>query len=139
MCLKFPLSPYIMLRTYNIVWRKFCSLFLNIVKKGEEGRNIKLYKAFFPIIFFTDFSSSWKKKRLNPELEIVAGNWTFPTQKWKPPVVWNFDLPTIPGNIVIFNPRVTSRLYNFKVIVILYYDFCFLLPMSSLIRLMLLA
>ena len=41
MCLKFPLSPYIMLRTNNIAWCNFCSLFLNIVKrgKGRETQN----------------------------------------------------------------------------------------------------
>ena len=41
MCLKFPLSPYTMLRIDNIAWRKFCSLLLNIVKrgKGRETQN----------------------------------------------------------------------------------------------------
>ena len=36
-CLKFALSPYTMLRTNNIDWRKLYSLFLNIVK-GRKGR-----------------------------------------------------------------------------------------------------
>ena len=35
MCLKFPLSSYTMLRTHRIAWLKFCSLFLNIVKRGK--------------------------------------------------------------------------------------------------------
>ena len=38
--LKFPLSPYIMLRTHNTAWRKLHSLFLNIVKRGK-GRETK--------------------------------------------------------------------------------------------------
>ena len=33
--LKFPLYPYTMLQTDNIAWCKFCSLFLNIVKRGK--------------------------------------------------------------------------------------------------------
>ena len=28
--------PYTMLKTDNIAWRNFCSMFLNIVKKGKE-------------------------------------------------------------------------------------------------------
>ena len=38
---KNPPSPHTMLRTHNIAWRKFCSLFLKIVKraKGIETRN----------------------------------------------------------------------------------------------------
>ena len=36
LCLKFPLSPYSLLRTHSIAWRNFCSLFLNIVKKVKE-------------------------------------------------------------------------------------------------------
>ena len=38
---KIPLSPYTMLRTDNIAWRKFCSLFLNIIRrwKGRETQN----------------------------------------------------------------------------------------------------
>ena len=40
-CLKFPVSPYTMLLNHNIAWRKFSSLFLNIVKreKGIETQN----------------------------------------------------------------------------------------------------
>ena len=35
------LSPYTTLRTHNIAWHKFCSLYLNIVKtgKGTETQN----------------------------------------------------------------------------------------------------
>ena len=38
---KNPPSPCTMLRTHNMTWRKFCSLFLNIVKRGKgvETRN----------------------------------------------------------------------------------------------------
>ena len=33
LCLKFPLSAYTMLLTHNILWGKFCWLFLNTVKR----------------------------------------------------------------------------------------------------------
>ena len=38
---KFSLSPYTVLQTDKIAWRKFCSLFLNIIKsgKGRETQN----------------------------------------------------------------------------------------------------
>ena len=35
MHLEFPLTHYTILQTHNIAWRKFHSLFLNIVKKGK--------------------------------------------------------------------------------------------------------
>ena len=35
MHLEFPLTHYTILQTHNIAWRKFRSLFLNIVKKGK--------------------------------------------------------------------------------------------------------
>ena len=40
-CFKSPLSPYTSLRTDNVAWQKFCSLFLNIAKrgKGRETQN----------------------------------------------------------------------------------------------------
>ena len=41
MRLKFPLSPYTVLQTHNIAWRKLRSLLFNIVKggKGRETQN----------------------------------------------------------------------------------------------------
>ena len=35
LCLKFPVSPYTMLPTYNTLWHNFCILFLNIIKSGK--------------------------------------------------------------------------------------------------------
>ena len=51
-CLKFPLSPNTMLQIHNIAWRKFYSLFLNVVKWGK-GRETQNY-VVFAIIFVTD-------------------------------------------------------------------------------------
>ena len=47
MCLKFPLSPYTMLRTHNIAWRKLRSLFLNIVKRGKGRETQKCPNCSF--------------------------------------------------------------------------------------------
>ena len=54
---KNPLSPpYTMLPTHNITWRKFCSLFLNIVKGGRGEKQNIVQIAAFPIIFVGDCS-----------------------------------------------------------------------------------
>ena len=54
MRLKFSLSPYTMLRTQNIAWRKFrhCSSKLLRGGRGEKNRIVQI--AVFPIIFVTD-------------------------------------------------------------------------------------
>ena len=49
-----PLSPYTMLQTHNIAWRKFSSLFLNIVKKGKREETRNYPNGSFSLIFVTD-------------------------------------------------------------------------------------
>ena len=43
----FSLFPYTILRAYNIAWRKFCSLFLNIVKRRKERETQKCPNSSF--------------------------------------------------------------------------------------------
>ena len=43
-----------MLQTDNIAWRKFCSLLLNIVKRGRGEKHKIVQIEVFPIIFATD-------------------------------------------------------------------------------------
>ena len=59
--LKFPLSPYRMLRTHKIAWRKLRSLFLNIVKtrKGREKQNCP--NSTFSYNFFPSLSGKCAK------------------------------------------------------------------------------
>ena len=54
MRLKFPLSPYTVLQTHNIAWRKLRSLLFNIVKGGRGEKHKIVQIAVFPIIFVTD-------------------------------------------------------------------------------------
>ena len=96
MCLKFPLSPYTMLWTHNIVWRNFCSLFLNIVKKGKRREtqncpNSSFSHSFchwlpgkstkFPVCYFTvaHFKSNWKHA-FNNYVTIIPVSIFFRTQ-----------------------------------------------------------
>ena len=53
----FPLSLFTILQTQNIAWHKFCSLSLNIVKRGKSGEKQNIaQKVTFPITFVTDCS-----------------------------------------------------------------------------------
>ena len=54
MCLKFSLSTYTMLRSHNIAWRNFCSLFLNIVKRGKGVETQNCPNSSFSRTFVTD-------------------------------------------------------------------------------------
>ena len=71
-CLKFPLSPYTMLRTDNIAWRKFCPIqccepitlldasfthcFSTLLRGGRGEKHKIVQITVFPIIFVTDRS-----------------------------------------------------------------------------------
>ena len=48
-----------MLWTHNIVWHKFCSFFLNIVKSGKGVETWNCSNSSFPINFMTDCSTAW--------------------------------------------------------------------------------
>ena len=69
--IKKPLSPYTMLQTHNIAWRKFFLLFLNIFKrrKGEETRCFPSSNC--PFIFVTD---CWRNLK---NLSAVFYSWSF--------------------------------------------------------------
>ena len=74
MFLKFTLSPYTMLQTPNIAWRKLCSLFLNIFKLGKRGKGghkivqIAVFPQFLTLIvvkikiFFSNKLVNWKNR-----------------------------------------------------------------------------
>ena len=47
MGLKFPLSPYTMLRTHNIAWRKLHPLFFNIIKRGKGRQSLNCINSSF--------------------------------------------------------------------------------------------
>ena len=53
MRLNVPLSPYTILRTHKIAWRKLCSLFLNIVNPIQDGVEGVVKRSpptsFFPV------------------------------------------------------------------------------------------
>ena len=70
LCLKIPLSPYTMLRTHNITWRKFCSLFLNIVRRGKGLETRNCQNSSFSTIFVT----VWKNLK---NLSIAFYRWLF--------------------------------------------------------------
>ena len=72
LCLKIRLSPYTMLRTHNIAWRKFCSFFLNIVKRGKgvETRNC-------PTSSFSHNFCHWLSEKNLKKLSIVFYSWFF--------------------------------------------------------------
>ena len=64
MYLKLPLSPYIMLQTDNIAWCKFCSLFLNIVKRGkgketQNCQNSRFFLNFCHWMYLSSIFSNW--------------------------------------------------------------------------------
>ena len=61
MCLKFPLSTYTMLRSHNIAWRNFCSLFLNIVKRGKGVETQNCLNSSFSCNFVTDCLKKYEK------------------------------------------------------------------------------
>ena len=52
--LSLSVSLYTMLQTHNIAWRNFCSLFLNIFKRGKGYKFEIVQIAVSPIIFVTD-------------------------------------------------------------------------------------
>ena len=55
---KIPPLPLYNVGDHNIAWRKFCSLFPNIVKSGEGGRNTKLPK-FLSTVTFYKMKTNW--------------------------------------------------------------------------------
>ena len=55
-CLKISPPPYTMLPTYNIAWRKFWTLFLNIFKKGKGAETRDCPISSFSHNFFHWFS-----------------------------------------------------------------------------------
>ena len=59
---KFPLSPYTMLWTNDIAWRKFCSLFLNIVQSGKGAERQNCTDSSFCHNFCCCLKKSWKLK-----------------------------------------------------------------------------
>ena len=68
MCLKFPFSHYTILPTPNTAWHKFCSVFLNIVKRGKgvethNSPNSSFADNFFPWLWLTKClqTAMWKK------------------------------------------------------------------------------
>ena len=77
MCLKFPLSPYTMLRTHNIAWRKLRSLLLNIAKKEKETETRNC-----PNSSVSDYFCQWLSEKFE-KLEVwyfrivhFESNWT---------------------------------------------------------------
>ena len=55
--------PYTMFRTYNIAWRNFCSLVLNIVKRGKEVETQNCPNSSFSHTFCHWLSEKiWKTK-----------------------------------------------------------------------------
>ena len=53
MCLKFNLSPYKIFWTQNIASHQFCSLSLNVIKRGKAERHKIVQIVGFPIILGT--------------------------------------------------------------------------------------
>ena len=80
MPLKFPLSPYTMLRTHNIAWRKLRSLFLNTVKRWKGAETQKCPNSSFSHNFchWLQVSESCMFNRIlkMPRVLIKPGSWT---------------------------------------------------------------
>ena len=54
MHLKFPLSPYTMLRTHNIAYASFTHCSSTLLRRGRGGKQKTVQIAVFPISFVTD-------------------------------------------------------------------------------------
>ena len=61
-----------MLQTHNIAWRKFCSLFLNIVKKGTDGETKNCPNSSFSHNF-----CHWLSEKFWKILSVAFHCWSF--------------------------------------------------------------
>ena len=73
----FSLFPYSILRAYNIAWRKFCSLFLNIVKRWKERETQK-----FPNRSFSQSFCHWLYLFAWNTVVLVISGLDFPFAIW---------------------------------------------------------
>ena len=104
MCLKFSLSPYAMLRTHNIAWRNFCSLFLAINKRGKGVETQICGNSSFPITFVTDCGTNWRNKTFGDQIITIIPHSTQNVSQTKPPEIK--CTCSLFGSLIIFlNPN----------------------------------